>query len=138
MTTHSEPVVGRPRLEGRNEEELLAVNSLRLESVVESEVGKEDAAPGEETGDGGERDEVVEDDGRALVARKEGEERERRGDGERVDGDAALGATAEEGGGLRTKREVSIDATPRTRRATAHLSVASQAVEGARDRKSVV
>ena len=50
---HGQTVVRGVRLEGSDKGELRSIDSLRLESVVESNVSEKNCPPGEETGDGG-------------------------------------------------------------------------------------
>lgn len=66
--------VGGVGLEGRFEDERVAVDTLRLERLVKLDVGDTDADPGEEVGDCGEVLEPLEHERRARRATEKGQE----------------------------------------------------------------
>lgn len=74
-------------LEGRFENESVAVNALSFQSLVELDVCNRDAHPGEEVGDGGQVLEPFEDNVSARGAGQVGQEGDGRGNDDAVDWD---------------------------------------------------
>ena len=120
---HEETVVRGVRLERSDEGELGSVDSLRLEPVVESNVGEEDRPPGEETSDGGQVDEPAQtssqncaanprdhdspiEDGSSIVVDVEvGEKSDGSGNDETPDGETVSSTLSENSGRLSVASE---------------------------------
>lgn len=87
-------------LERALEHQLVAINTLRLQGVVELDVRQADGAPGEELRDRGQIVEPEEDDIGSARAAEVGQERDDRGDADTVVWDTSLGALQEKSGRL--------------------------------------
>lgn len=91
--------VRAPESAGRDKGHGAVGHVLRAASAHKVDVGHQDRDPGQESEDGDQVDEVLEDGHGAGVDAEEGEEAEERGQAERVDGDtAAIGAGEDLGG----------------------------------------
>lgn len=97
---------GKVRLEGRLVWQVVPTPVLRLHTVVEPQVRRQNERPRDQSAKGRDVLQPIERRrGRRAAARHEREEADDARDGNAVDGQAALGAPAEDLGGLALERE---------------------------------